>query len=85
MSTPLSQPCMEPEDRFRVPSQYPRCRRKRCYQPPVADMRRIRYNHAGKRPSWWAYCADHLREYGREVRGDRVWWLGHDDETGGAP
>jgi hypothetical protein len=81
VSTPLSQPRMEPEDQFRIPSGYSRCRRKRCYQPPVADMRRqttLRSEgHERRRViAWWAYCADHLREYNREVRDGRVWWLG---------
>jgi hypothetical protein len=66
---------------FRVPSAYLRCRRKRCHQPPVADAcRQIilrREGHEGRRvPSWWAYCADHLREYNREIRGGIVWWRG---------
>jgi hypothetical protein len=64
---------------FRVPSQYPRCRRQRCQQPPVADMARYRNNWRNPElsgTSWWAYCADHLRQYNREVRDGRVWWLG---------
>ncbi len=70
---------MEPENEWRVPSGYLRCRRKRCHQTPVADMARWRHNW--RRPelsgtAWWAYCADHLREYNREVRDGRIWWLG---------
>ncbi len=81
----MTEPRMEPEDAFRVPSGYPRCRRKRCHQPPVADMRRQttlrREGHEGRRvPSWWAYCADHLREYGCQVREGRVWWVGLPDQ-----
>jgi hypothetical protein len=67
---------IEPEADFRVPSGYPRCRRQRCHQPPVADMRRWRTDWGAPELShstWWAYCAGHLREYGREVRGGRVW------------
>ncbi len=73
---------MEPEDHYRVPSQYPRCRRKRCHQPPVADLRRSWYSHREGRSvaAWWAYCADHLREYNRGVRDGRVWWLGRPEE-----
>ena len=70
---------VEPENEWRVPSGYARCRRPRCQQAPVADMRRSRTDwkgHTGAKPTWWAYCADHLREYNREVRDGRVWWLG---------
>jgi hypothetical protein len=59
---------------FRVPSIYPRCRRARCHQAPVADMKRRPHPNTG-RDQWWAYCADHLAEYGREVRDGRVWWV----------
>ncbi len=80
----MTEPRMEPEGAFRVPSGYPRCRRKRCYQPPVADMRRSRYSRYEHRRviAWWAYCADHLREYDRAVKEGRVWWIGpHDQEA----
>ena len=78
----MSQPHAEPEAEFRVPSQFPRCRRSLCRQAPVADMRRTRHNWRGDPGTpreygvWWAYCADHLREHNREVRDGRVWWLG---------
>lgn len=78
----MTAPHVEPESQWRIPSGYPRCRRKRCHQPPVADMARWRNNW--RRPelsgnAWWAYCADHLREYNREVRDGRVWYLGTED------
>lgn len=38
-----------------------RCRRRGCDHPPVAWLNR---GYRG-RPSWWAYCADHM--YGRWV------------------
>jgi len=66
---------IEPEADFRVPSGFPRCRRPRCHQPPVADMNRGPHPSTG-RPLWFAYCADHLREYRREVHDGRVWWVG---------
>lgn len=65
---------------FRVPSQYSRCRRPRCDQPPVADMHRTRAGwEKGRRGTWWAYCAAHLAEYRRVVRDGKVWWV-KDDE-----
>ena len=74
----LASPRLEPEDSFRVPSAYPRCRRARCHQKPVADMRRSRHNYRQGRTvdAWWAYCGDHLAEYNREVRDGHVWWRG---------
>jgi len=70
-------PRPEPEGEFRVPSQYPRCRRAHCHQQPVADMCRTVYSRwSGRGPAWYAYCADHLRGYGREVRDGLVWWVG---------
>jgi len=73
---------IEPEADFRVPSGYPRCRRPYCTAPPVADMRRRRWDNTRRRntnarvDAWWAYCAAHLRDYGRELRDGRVWWVG---------
>ncbi len=60
---------------WRVPSQYERCRRAYCPFPPVADLKRSRYQSSltyapiqrGMRDSWWAYCATHLEEYARYV------------------
>jgi hypothetical protein len=81
-------PRPEPEGDFRVPSQYPRCRRAHCHQQPVADMRRVRHvRRPWARPdtydTWSAYCADHLREYNREIRNGQVWWLGYPEEGEG--
>ena len=81
MSGPMDEPRIEPTGHYRAPSQYERCRRPRCHQPPVADMARTRYERSGKALSWYAYCADHLREYNREVRDGRVWWLGRGDQA----
>lgn len=73
----------EPETDYHVPSHYLRCRRKvgataYCSAAPVADMRRQRYVWRDRRfvNSWWAYCADHLADYNREVRDGRVWRRG---------
>jgi len=66
---------LEPVDRYRVPSGYPRCRAKRCHQPPAADMNRGPHPRTGKL-LWYAYCADHLAGYNREVVDGRVWWRG---------
>jgi len=68
----------ESTNHWRAPSVYGKCRRKHCQQPPVADLCRTRHNYrtGQTQNSWWAYCAEHLRVYNREVRGDTVWWLG---------
>ena len=70
--TSIYDPRPEPTTDWRAPSQYSRCRSNngRCPNEPVVDLAR------GRTRRWWAYCAAHLREYNREVRGDRVWWLG---------
>jgi hypothetical protein len=76
---PRAYPMLEPEDQFRVPSAYTRCRRQLCKEPPVADMARHRTNWRNPElsgPNWWAYCAEHLAVYNREVRDGRVWWKG---------
>jgi hypothetical protein len=77
----LSEPRLEPEEEFRVPSGYGRCRRQSCTQPPVADLRRVRHNWRGYNGPreyyvWFAYCAEHLGVYNREVINGRVWWRG---------
>jgi hypothetical protein len=74
-------PKPEPTDHYRVPSHYTKCRGMRCQQRPVADMRRWHTERNARREyqqvaRWWAYCADHLADYNREVRDDRVWWRG---------
>ena len=78
--TERAEPRVEPEGKYRVPSQYKRCRsggRGRCQQSPVADLNINWWNRSTDPPRWWAYCAYHMRkEYNREVCGDRVWWLG---------
>lgn len=61
---------------FRVPSCYGHCRRARCHGEPVADMLRSRSTRWGLKDSWWAYCAEHLADYNREVRDGVVWWRG---------
>ena len=72
-------PYMESEGGWRVPSGREKCRGKGCRQKPVADMKRARAGLTGY--AWWAYCADHLRGYNREVRDGRVWWLGFHTEA----
>lgn len=72
---------MEPHpevlEHWRAPSSYSRCRRPHCTRPPVADLNRNWWRRSEvPKPQWWAYCADHLAEYNREVRGVRVWWKG---------
>jgi hypothetical protein len=75
----LDERFLESEADWRVPSQYQRCRRPRCYQPPVADMNRGRHPRTG-RTRWSAYCAWHLRSINREIRDGQVWWLGNPDQ-----
>ena len=80
----MSEPHVESDRDYRVPSQYRVCRggRGRCPNPPVMDLRRTRRSRRRSRigreimDAWYAYCAEHLRVYNREVRGDQVWWLG---------
>jgi hypothetical protein len=78
-----------PADGWRVPSRYPSCRRKlgshvMCKNPPVADVRRLRYvvinGKDVRKFEWWAYCAEH--SYGRWVEDGTVmeWFL---TEVGG--
>lgn len=79
-----SAPHAEPPDKFRVPSGYSRCRRASCTAPPVADMARSRTRWYGssysQRSTWWAYFAEHLADYNRDVRDGVVWWCGTDED-----
>ena len=74
---PYTRAHVEPLEDYRVPSLYRRCRRAHCTAPPVADVRRSRYLlRRGYANTWWAYCANHLADYNREVREGVVWWKG---------
>ena len=39
-----------------------KCRRPRCQNPAVAELKRVRRSGAAY---WWAYCADHM--YGGRI------------------
>lgn len=71
-------PRLEPEGAFRVPSMRQKC--GRCDRRPVADMCRVRHvrrswARSGTYDTWYPYCADHLADYGREVRDGQVWFV----------
>lgn len=72
-----SLPSIEPESRYRIPGQQPRCQwyagqpGQRCREPIIVDMLR-----GTTHPQWYGTCASHLREINREIRDGQVWWLG---------
>lgn len=48
-----------------------RCRFPNCGGIAVAEFDRGYRTDGDRRPSWWAYCPDHL--YGRTVHDGAVW------------
>jgi hypothetical protein len=54
-------------------------RRHGCGQPSVAEINRGRHVWGkGTTDSWWAYCDNHLREYGNWIEDGRVMsWTFH--------
>lgn len=56
-----------PEPQWRVAGPGRLCRGHRCRRPAVLEMTR-----GARRPSWWAYCADHA--YGRVLLDDGIYY-----------
>jgi hypothetical protein len=60
-----------PDESWRLVTTSKNCRQKRCYRDAVAELDRGIHTSRGVRPSWWAYCEDHM--YGRRIHDGRVW------------
>lgn len=51
------------------------CSRPHCREPAVAMLNRGQRRTGHTRDAWWRYCAEHLADYGKHIRGGQVAWL----------